>query len=92
MLQDGTTSVLTGHPLSARYRTILQGRKILPVYSRMKDFYDIVSRCKNLDMVANPWSGSTVRETPSHGDNRRDWVGENYTVSIHTTLKLRYNI
>lgn len=42
-LQDGDINPFTLRPFTATYKKILEGRKKLPVYERMHEFYELVS-------------------------------------------------
>jgi len=41
--QDGDINPFTLRPFTATYKKILEGRKKLPVYERMHEFYELVS-------------------------------------------------
>jgi pre-mRNA-splicing factor ATP-dependent RNA helicase DHX15/PRP43 len=43
VLMDGDVNPFTNKPFSTSYRTILEKRKVLPVYGYVKEFYNIVS-------------------------------------------------
>jgi pre-mRNA-splicing factor ATP-dependent RNA helicase DHX15/PRP43 len=52
---DGTT------PYSANYKKILQGRKQLPVYQKMKEFYDVYEKNQIVVMEGQTGSGKTTQ-------------------------------
>ncbi|KAJ9106285.1 DEAH-box ATP-dependent RNA helicase prp43 [Naganishia friedmannii] len=52
---DGTT------PYSANYKRILQGRKQLPVYQKMKEFYDVYEKNQIVVMEGQTGSGKTTQ-------------------------------
>lgn len=52
---DGTT------PFSANYRKILQGRKQLPVFQKMKEFYDVYEKHQIVVMEGQTGSGKTTQ-------------------------------
>ncbi|KAJ9109868.1 DEAH-box ATP-dependent RNA helicase prp43 [Naganishia cerealis] len=52
---DGTT------PFSANYKRILQGRKQLPVYQKMKEFYDVFEKNQIVVMEGQTGSGKTTQ-------------------------------
>lgn len=52
---DGTT------PFSANYKKILQGRKQLPVYQKMKEFYDVFEKHQIVVMEGQTGSGKTTQ-------------------------------
>ncbi|THH27268.1 hypothetical protein EUX98_g6929 [Antrodiella citrinella] len=45
---DGDTNPFTKRPYTVQYRKILEARKKLPVYARMKEFFDMVSTFSKL--------------------------------------------
>jgi pre-mRNA-splicing factor ATP-dependent RNA helicase DHX15/PRP43 len=52
---DGTT------PFSANYKKILQGRKQLPVFQKMKEFYDVFEKHQIVVMEGQTGSGKTTQ-------------------------------
>ncbi|KAJ9124292.1 DEAH-box ATP-dependent RNA helicase prp43 [Naganishia vaughanmartiniae] len=52
---DGTT------PYSANYKRILQGRKQLPVFQKMKEFYDVYEKNQIVVMEGQTGSGKTTQ-------------------------------
>jgi pre-mRNA-splicing factor ATP-dependent RNA helicase DHX15/PRP43 len=56
---DGTT------PFSANYKKILQGRKQLPVFQKMKEFYDVFEKNQIVVMEGQTGSGKTTQYVSS---------------------------
>jgi HrpA-like RNA helicase len=59
--QDAPTNPFTNRPFSASYTKILEGRRKLPVYERMQEFYDIFNQNQIMVMVGETGSGKTTQ-------------------------------
>ncbi|KAL7415810.1 P-loop containing nucleoside triphosphate hydrolase protein [Mrakia frigida] len=60
-LMDGDINPFTLRPFTATYKKILEGRKKLPVYERMHEFYELFSNNQILVMVGETGSGKTTQ-------------------------------
>jgi pre-mRNA-splicing factor ATP-dependent RNA helicase DHX15/PRP43 len=70
---DGTT------PFSANYKKILQGRKQLPVFQKMKEFYDVFEKNQIVVMEGQTGSGKTTQYVSFLQKWIRDEVAYRYT-------------
>ena len=63
-IMDGDINPFKGDgtvPFSANYKKILQGRKQLPVYQKMKEFYDVFENNQIVVMEGQTGSGKTTQ-------------------------------
>ncbi|KAG8720572.1 DEAH-box ATP-dependent RNA helicase prp43 [Ceratobasidium sp. 395] len=58
---DGDMNPFTRQPYSANYKKILEGRKKLPVYAQMEEFYKIFNANQITVMIGETGSGKTTQ-------------------------------
>ncbi|KAG8909357.1 DEAH-box ATP-dependent RNA helicase prp43 [Tulasnella sp. 408] len=60
-VMDGEVNPFTKKPLTPAYKKILEGRKKLPVFAQIQDFYDMYTKNQIIVMIGETGSGKTTQ-------------------------------
>ncbi|KAG9013115.1 DEAH-box ATP-dependent RNA helicase prp43 [Tulasnella sp. 427] len=60
-IMDGEINPFTKKPLSPTYKKILMGRKKLPVFAQIQEFYDLYTKHQIIVMIGETGSGKTTQ-------------------------------
>ena len=60
-IEEGPNNIYTGQPFSDKYYEILKKRRDLPVYSRRREFLELVAQNQFIILVGETGSGKTTQ-------------------------------